>query len=99
MIITIRRQVSSEERNQLTALLQQLNGGQRPTISTLIDEHEVIVLDDSQLDAQVYTAIRLQGAVERVIQVQTPYKLVSRAFKAERSSILVGDVESNQCYE
>jgi 3-deoxy-7-phosphoheptulonate synthase len=96
MIITIRRQVSSEERNQLAALLHQLTGGQRPTISTLIDEHEVIVLDDSQLDAQVYTAIRLQGAVERVIQVQTPYKLVSRAFKAERSSILVGDVESNQ---
>ncbi len=96
MIITIRRQVSSEERIQLAALLQQLTGGQRPTISTLIEEREVIVLDDSQLDAQVYTAISLQGAVERVIQVQTPYKLVSRAFKAERSSILVGDVESNQ---
>src|SRR5579864_250207 len=96
MIITIRRQVNSEERNQLAALLHQLTGGQRPTISTLIDEREVIVLDDSQLDAQVYAAISLQGAVERVIQVQTPYKLVSRAFKAERSSILVGDVESNQ---
>ena len=96
MIITIRRQVSSEERSQLAALLHQVTGGQRPTISTMIDEREVIVLDDSQLDAQACTVISLQGAVERVIQVQTPYKLVSKAFKPERSSIVVGDKESNQ---
>ncbi len=96
MIITIRKQVRSEERNQLMALLSRVSGSQKPTISTVIDEREVIVLDNSQLDAQAYAAISQQNAVERVVKVQTQYKLVSKAFKAERSSIVVGDTKSHQ---
>jgi 3-deoxy-7-phosphoheptulonate synthase len=96
VIITIRNQVSSEERNQLKILLDQLTGSHRPTISTIIDEREVIVLDDSQLDEQALKAISQQSAVERVVQVQTQYKLVSKTFKAERSGIQVGDSESSQ---
>lgn len=96
MIIHIRSQVSNNERTQLTALLCQVTGGQRPIVSTQIDAHEVIVLDDSQLDAQAYTAISQQSAVESVVQVRTPYKLVSKAFKAERSSIPVGGARSSQ---
>lgn len=96
MIITIRNQVSSEERSQLTALLGQVTGSQRPTISTKIEEREVIVLDGNQLDEQVCTAISHQSAVERIVQVHTPYQLVSKAFKAERSSIRVGNVGSSE---
>ena len=96
MIITIRSQVNSEERDQLTALLCQVTGNQRPAISTKIDEHEVIVLDDSQLDAQARTAISQQSAVERVVRVHTQYKLASKAFKAEMSEISVGGTESSQ---
>lgn len=96
MIITIRKQVRSEERNQLMALLSQVTSSQKPTISTMIDEREVIVLDNSQLDAQAYTAISQQSAVERVVNVQTQYKLVSKAFKAERSGIVVGNTENHQ---
>ena len=96
MIIVMRSQVSSEERDLLTTLLCQVTGDHRSKTSTRFHEHEVIVLDDSQLDAQAYKAISQQRAVERVVQVHTPYKLVSRAFKAERSSIRVGCGKSGQ---
>ncbi len=96
MIITIQNQVSSEERLQLETLLDQVTGSYRQTISTIMDEREVIVLDDSQLDKQTLTAISQQCAVERVVQVKTPYQLVSKAFKAERSRIQVGDTKKSQ---
>jgi 3-deoxy-7-phosphoheptulonate synthase len=95
MIITIRNHVSSEERSQLSVLLCQLATDQRPLVSTTIDECEVIVLDDSRLDAQACNAIRQQSAVERVVQLNTPYKLVSRAFKAESTAIRVGNPENS----
>ena len=96
MIIVIHSQVSGEERDLLTTLLCQVTGDQRSITATKMHEHEVIVLDDSQLDAQAFKAISQQRAVERVVQVHTPYKLVSRAFKAERSSIRVNRGESGQ---
>ncbi len=96
MIITLRQHSSSKERNQLETLLDLVTGNHRPTISTMIDEHEVIVLDDSQLDKQALGSISQQHAVERVMQVKTQYQLVSKAFKTESSGILVGDAESNQ---
>src|SRR2546421_3610660 len=94
MIIVMHSQVSGEERDLLTTLLCQVTGDQRSITATKMHEHEVIVLDDSQLDAQAYRAISQQRAVERVVQVQTQYKLVSRAFKAERSGIRVNRGES-----
>ncbi|HJT59614.1 MAG TPA: 3-deoxy-7-phosphoheptulonate synthase [Ktedonobacteraceae bacterium] len=96
MIITIREQVSSEERSQLAALLCRVTGNSRPAISTTIEEREVIVLDDGQLDAQACTALRDHSAVDGIMQVRTPYQLVSKAFKAERSSIQVGDASRSQ---
>jgi 3-deoxy-7-phosphoheptulonate synthase len=96
MIITIQNQVSSEERHQLETLLDQVTGSNRQTISTIMDKREVIVLDDSQLDKQALTAISQQCAVERVVQVKTQYQLVSKAFKAERSRIQVGDTKKSQ---
>jgi len=96
MIITIQNQVSSEERHQLETLLDKIAGSHRQTISTIMDEREVIVLDDSQLDKQALVAISQQCAVERVVQVKTQYQLVSKAFKAERSRIQVGDTKKSQ---
>src|SRR4249920_1056118 len=96
MNITIQNQISSEERLQLETLLDQVTGSYRQIISTIMDEREVIVLDDSQLDKQTLTAISQQCAVERVVQVKTPYQLVSKAFKAERSRIQVGDTKKSQ---
>ena len=90
MIISIRSQASSEERAHLLALLGRVTGHQRPITPTLIDGREVIALDGNQLDAQASTLLRQEPAVERVVPVKTPYKLVSRSFKAEGSSIQVG---------
>jgi len=86
MIITIRNHVSSEERSQLSALLCQLATDQRPLVSTTIDECEVIVLDDSRLDAQACNAIRQQSAVESGEQLLA----TARAVKAAGAQILRG---------
>src|SRR4051794_40080075 len=91
MIITLRDQVSSEERNQLVALLCQVTGNQRPAVSTTMEQREVIVLDESHLDEQACRALRDQSAVEGIAQVHTPYQLVSKAFKADRSCVRVGE--------
>ena len=96
MIITIQNQVSSEERNQLETLLEQVIGNHKHSVSTLMDEREVIVLDGSQLDKQTLAAISQQSAVERVVEVKTQYQLVSKAFKAESSRIEIGDPEKSQ---
>ncbi len=86
MIITIRNHGSSEERSQLSALLCQLATDQRPLVSTTIDECEVIVLDDSRLDAQACNAIRQQSAVESGEQLLA----TARAVKAAGAQILRG---------
>ena len=96
MIITIQDQVSSEERSQLETLLEQVTGNHGLTISTMIDEREVIVLDESKLDTQALADISQQRAVERVVRVKTQYQLVSKAFKAERSSFQVGSKGNSQ---
>lgn len=88
MIITIRSQADSAERSQLIALLGRIIGSNQPITSTKIAGREVIVLEHKSLEAQ--TAIEQQPAVERVVQIKTAYKLVSRAFQAENTSILVG---------
>jgi 3-deoxy-7-phosphoheptulonate synthase len=62
----------------------------------MLDEREVIVLDESQLDKQALGEISQQRGVENVVQVKTQYQLVSKAFKAEKSGIQVGDAESSQ---
>jgi 3-deoxy-7-phosphoheptulonate synthase len=96
MIITLRKHISNDERNQLETLLDLVTGNHRPTISTIIDEREVIVLDDSQIDKQTLGAISQQRAVDCVVQVKTQYQLVSKAFKTESSGIQVGAAKSNQ---
>lgn len=96
MIITIQNQVSNEERNQLEALLGQVNGNPKQPVSTMMDDREVIVLDGSHLGKQALAALKLLGAVESVVEVKTQYQLVSRVFRAESSRIVIGDSESSQ---
>lgn len=91
MIIVIRNSAKNEERAQLLALLGRVSGNQRPITTTRMGEQEVVALDGNSLDTQAHTIISQQGAVERIVPIKTPYKLVSRAFKAERSTIVVGD--------
>ncbi len=91
MIIVIRSQARNEERAQLMALLGQVSGNQRPIATAKIGEREVIALDGNALDIQTRTIISQQSAVERIVHIKTPYKLVSRAFKAESSTVVVGD--------
>jgi 3-deoxy-7-phosphoheptulonate synthase len=91
MIIVIRNQARNEERAQLMALLGQVSGNQRPIAVAKIGEREVIALDGNALDIQAHTTISQQSAVERIVPIKTPYKLVSRVFKAESSTVVVGD--------
>src|SRR5436190_10820240 len=91
MIITLRSSVSSDERAQLMALLCRLTGNQQHITLTRIDGYEVIALDGSQFDEQAGPLLKQQAAVERLIPVKTPYKLVSKVFKPESSRDVVGN--------
>ncbi|HET8853517.1 MAG TPA: 3-deoxy-7-phosphoheptulonate synthase [Ktedonobacteraceae bacterium] len=91
MIIVIRSLATREERAQLMTLLCRVTGSQYPVAAIRINEQEVIALEGSILDAQARTVMSQQRAVERIVPIKTPYKLVSRAFKTEGSSIVVGD--------
>jgi len=91
MIITLRSSVSSDERAQLMALLGRLTGNQQHITLTRIDGYEVIALDGSQFDEQAGPLLKQQAAVERLIPVKTPYKLVSKVFKPESSRVVVGN--------
>jgi 3-deoxy-7-phosphoheptulonate synthase len=91
MIIRIRHEASSEDRTHLLMLVSRVTGSSRPVTATKIDGQEVIVLDGSQIDEQARSLLSRHGAVEQITTVKTPYKLVSRAFKPQGSSIVVGD--------
>lgn len=90
MIITIHNQASGEDRAQLMALLCRITGNQHPITTTQIGKREVVVLDVKQLDAQAETALNQQKAVDSITHVKTAYQLVSRAFQAEDTHIVVG---------
>lgn len=94
MIITIRSQATGEDRAQLMALLCRITGSQRPITTTQIDTSEVIALDGSIFDTQASSLISQQRAVEHVLPIKTAYQLVSRAFKTESSSIVVGEAHA-----
>ncbi len=90
MIITIRSQATSEERTQLMTQVCRVTGSLHPITTTIMEGHELIVLDGSCLDREAQRLLQEQAAVERITHVKTAYKLVSRAFKAEDTRILVG---------
>lgn len=93
MIIIIRESASSEERAELMTLIRTVTGRNEPSWGkpTTIAGQQVIALDGKLLDTQAYTTLSQQSAVEGIVRVNTPYKLVSRTFKAESSSVVVGD--------
>ena len=95
MIITINSQATSEERAHLMTLLCRITANQCPIMTTTIGKSEVIALDKSKFDTRAYAALSQQKAIERLVPIQTAYKLVSRAFQSENSTIVVGD--SHNC--
>ncbi|HEY1351101.1 MAG TPA: 3-deoxy-7-phosphoheptulonate synthase [Ktedonobacteraceae bacterium] len=94
MIIVVRSQATSDERARLIEVLGRIPGGLRPLTVTHLGEREVVTLEHNALDALVLDELRRQAAVEEIVQVKTPYKLVSRAFQAAGTVITVGDGRS-----
>ena len=90
MIITIRSQATSEERTQLMTQICRITGSLHPITPTVMDGHELLVLDGTQLDHETQALLSEQAAVERITRVKTAYKLVSRAYKEEDTHVLVG---------
>jgi len=90
MIISIRSQADSDERAQLMALLCRVIDARQPITTTHVDGRDVIVLAGGALDEQSSVLLKQQSAVECLLALKTPYQLVSRAFKPEGSSIVVG---------
>jgi 3-deoxy-7-phosphoheptulonate synthase len=96
MIIVVHSQATSDERAQLIEVLGRMLGTLRPLTVTHMREQEVITLDNSALDAQTLVTLRQQPAVADIVQVQTPYKLVSRVFQQASTVIQVGDEQQCQ---
>ncbi len=91
MIIVIHSQATSDERAQLIEALGRMPGALRPVTVTRVREQELITVEGSALDAQALTMLRQQAAVAEIVEVRTPYKLVSRAFQAADTVIAVGE--------
>jgi 3-deoxy-7-phosphoheptulonate synthase len=91
MLITIDSQATSEQRAQLMSLLRRLTGNQRPVTPVRLDGHDVIALDGSSFDEATRTLLTQQKAVERMLPIKTPYKLVNKACKPEGSTVVVGE--------
>jgi 3-deoxy-7-phosphoheptulonate synthase len=91
MIIVVRSQAESDERARLIEVLGRILGTLRPLTVTRLGSRELITLDSSAFDTLALDELRRQSAVERIVQLQTPYKLVSRAFQAADTLITVGD--------
>jgi 3-deoxy-7-phosphoheptulonate synthase len=91
MIIVIDAQAEADERAALIALVNRIAGQQRPVVAVSMEGREVMALDHAILDAQTLETLRRQPAVAQILTLNTPYQLVSRGFKAARSSVLVGD--------
>lgn len=91
MIIVVRSQAESDERARLIEVLGRMLGTLRPLTVTRLGSREVITLDSSAFESPALEELSRQPAVERIVQLQTPYKLVSRAFQAANTLITVGD--------
>ncbi len=91
MIIIIRDRANSDERAHLMTLLCRITGSSRPLTPSLLAGGEVITIDGGQIDEEARALLSQQAAVERLIPIRTPYKLVSRAFKPQGSQVVVGD--------
>lgn len=90
MIITIRSEVSSEERASLMELLCRVIESRSPITSTRISEREVIALDGNLIDVQTQQLLLQQPAVAEILPLKTSYQLVSRAFQPADTTILIG---------
>jgi 3-deoxy-7-phosphoheptulonate synthase len=91
MILTLRRESSQEEREDLLKLLGQLTCNRLPVAATKIAGREVVCLESKQCDAQAQSILHQHRAIAAITPVSTPYQLMSRAFKAERSRIVIGE--------
>ena len=92
MIIVIRNQAQSDERAQLLEMLGRILGTLRPmTVARLLDQELITLEGDRVPDAQSLALLREQPAVERIVETNTPYKLVSRAFQTSATVISVGN--------
>lgn len=92
MIIIVRGQARSDERAHLLEVLGRTLGTLRPLTVTRMREREVITLESGTPDPSLLALLRQQSAVEDIVQLSTPYKLVSRAFQTENTVIEVGNV-------
>lgn len=89
MIVVISQQAGSEERARIIETLGHALGSLRPLTVTRLGEQELITLDSSQIGTETVAALRQLSAVERVVEIKTPYQLVSRAFQARDTVVQI----------
>lgn len=90
MLILMHSEARSEDRAQLMELLCRIMGSHQPITTASVDGQEIIALDGKQLNSETCLLLSQQEAVERIVMLKTPYKLVSKVLKAEQTAVQVG---------
>ncbi len=96
MLLIVRSQANVEERTELINFLDDTTGGKYSVPTGKIEGKEAIVLDGNIIDETTQAELDRLYAVERIIPVNTEYKLVSKVVKNETSKIMVGTAHECQ---
>jgi 3-deoxy-7-phosphoheptulonate synthase len=90
MLLLFHDQVTEEARNLVQAHVLRITGASSPH-PVEIEGRYVLPLEASRIDREADLFLTSLEAVECIIPVKTPYKLVSRLFKEKTSTVIVGD--------
>lgn len=95
VILILRTQTTGEERDMVLAHVRSITG-----LSSLspveIEGRYVLAFDARCLKPEDYSLLDSLQVIECLIPVKTPYKLVSRLFKRNASTVVVGDTSGCQ---
>src|SRR3989338_6090158 len=89
MIIVMKKGATEKEIQHVEKRIEEM--GLKPHISKGIERTVIGAIGDEQLLKQ--DQIKAISAVENVVPIMKPYKLVSREFKKENTIIKIGDIE------
>ena len=90
MILILRTQLPPEERDLALVQISRIVGSSLPSLIKM-EERYVLALDATHVDSEAFKLLAALPAVERIVPTNSPYKLVSRAFKSEPTVVMVGD--------
>jgi 3-deoxy-7-phosphoheptulonate synthase len=91
MVVVIRAAASPEQRAEIAHTLA-AEDGQGPMHSVRASIGELFVLEGSAIGPQAHARLAALPGVERIVTIETPYQLASRALQPHKTIVCVGGV-------